>query len=269
MKSARHDRLGAASVASELLNETSTLPLAAQVTTLHNAGTAFFLAGNLDTALSSWERSFEVACALKLPTQQVRIAAHIAGMYSDLRDDAQTALWMSRALGAASDAPEPAQTLYLLSQQICRAFESGDIDHAEELLDSAQDLDLFSHGVTRCRWGRAFELLLQVRRCRVSDADRELAKAIFADRASSISGYRDLEIAAAAETLMTKDSTEAAKLLRIYLDDEREHHRLMDRQLGDVLRRLGLKLGKNVDFAALRSPKHPLPDGGLALSSRP
>ena len=97
------------------------------------------------------------------------------------------------------------------------------------------------------------DLFLRARQSRLTSADNNLARVIFAESDSSISGYRDVEIAAAAEVLIRADPSEARELVAKYLDNERNEHRLIARQLTDVLTRLGLD--RSVLAAAFNAPK--------------
>jgi len=238
LRSAKDDRQGAARLASELLAASKSETPVCRIPIQHNCGVAFLLAGNTAAAIESWEAAFETATSLRSPSQQVRTALLIAGVYADLYEDGLWDLWLSRATEAEISAAGIVNNFELPVLQICRWFVAGNLVEIEALLRKGNEEGWFVIGRTRQHWGFAFNMFLRIRKGSSRSEDEAAARAIFANRDRSISGVRDFEIAVAGAALGRRHRNEAIGRVHQYLECERRTQRPLDRQLSETIREL-------------------------------
>jgi hypothetical protein len=122
--------------------------------------------------------------------------------------------------------------------RILRAFAAGDMMAVDYLLDEADDSGMFNDGTVRQRWGRAIRLLVKARKGQTNSEDEETARSVFRDFVSSMHGYRDIEVAAAATILERNHREEALFLVNKYIETERATRRPIARPLAETIQRL-------------------------------
>jgi len=228
----------AADVAQRLLAEAKSHPPAAAALHQQNAGLAFFLGGRIGMALDTWRRGFELACECDSKSLQFRLALALATVNLDICEDRQYEFWLEQAMAVTVQAPENAEYLNLFVVQIDGALSRGDLAAAEDCLARGRASKVFTTGTTALRWERGLSLIIRARRAEATPADERLARLIRSERVASISGFRDLEIAAAAEVLSVRYVEEARELVRDYATNERSSRRLVHRELWRVTRSL-------------------------------
>ena len=238
VSSIREEWRSAMETAQKLLTQVEKCPAATRTIHQLNAGLAFFLGGQIESGLAAWRLAFDSASECKSPSMQLRAAVFLATINLDLCNDAEYEFWLRQGIAATLQAPELANHFDLLVVQLEGALSHGDFSAAEAHLERARLSEAFCGSMTRVRWGRAFNLMLRALRAVSTPVDEQLARAILEDRVPSISGFRDLEIAAAAEVLSVNDADEARALIRDYLTGERSGRRLINRELARVSRRL-------------------------------
>jgi len=235
-----------------LLAQTEKFPAVTRTVHQLNAGLVFFLGGEIQRSLATWKQAFDSACECKSPSLQLRSALFLATVNLDLCNDAEYESWVCHGIAATHQAPELAHHFDLFVVQIEGALSRGDLVAAQAHLERARLATAFCGSATRVRWGRGFNLMVRARQADLTPADEQLAREIGQDRATSISGFRDLEIAAAAEVLGVHSAAEARALIKHYVTTERSSRRLVNRELVRVTRRF---------FAAAEL------DGALAVSN--
>jgi len=238
VRSVKGEWSAAIETAAELLIEVEKQPLGSRVSHQLNAGLGFCLAGQIQLGLAAWENAFQSACACRSPSAQLRAGLHLAAVNLDLCDEPRTQYWLERCVAATVQAPELENHFNLFVVQIEAALARNDLVAAEELLERGRTFDAFSTSATRLRWGRALSLILRARRGEVDPGDQELARTLRTERVPSVSGFRDMEVAAAAEVLSGEFPEEARELLAEYVATERSNKRLVGRALARVSRQL-------------------------------
>ena len=238
VRSVKGEWSAAFEIATQLLAEVERQPVGSRAAHQLNAGLGFFLGGQVQPALAAWEKAFDSACACRSPSTQLRSGLLLATVNLDLHDEARTEFWLERCIAATAHAPELENHFNLFVVRIEAALARNDLVTAEEVLERGRAFDAFSTSTTRLRWGRALSLMIRARRGDIASADEELARALRSERVPSISGFRDIEIAAAAEVLSAKHPTEARDLITDYVAAERSSKRLVGHALARISRRL-------------------------------
>jgi hypothetical protein len=224
--------------AQRLLAQTEKFPAVTRTVHQLNGGLVFFLGGEIEQSLAIWKQAFDSASECKSPSLQLRSALFLATVNLDLYNDADYESWVCHGIAATRQAPELGHHFDLFVVQIEGALSRGDLAAAQTHIERARSVNAFSGSTTRARWGRGFGLMLRARKADLTPADEQLAREIGQDRASSISGFRDLEIAAAAEVLGIRYAAEARALIKHYVTTERSTRRLVNRELARVSRQL-------------------------------
>jgi len=238
LNSVKGDWDSAATSAERLLAEVQGCPPGPRALHQQNAGLAFFLGGRIRTALDTWRQGFELARECNSQSLQLRLALALASVNLDAYDNREYDFWIEQAIAVTLQAPEHADYLNLFVVQIEGALSRADLAVAEAWLDRGRSSNVFSTGMTGARWERGLRLIIRTRRGDVTPLDEQLARSIRAERVASISGFRDLEIAAAAEVLSVRHEEEARELIRQYAATERSRRRLVHRELWRVTRNL-------------------------------
>jgi hypothetical protein len=213
-----------------------------QATIQQNCGIALVVAGKPHAAIVAFQKAFGAACLAQSPSQQVRLASLVAGVYADLFDDDNCEVWISRAEEAAGRAKVFVENFDLQLIQLCRSFTLGTPRETQECVLSAREQGLFSGSPIRERWGRALSLLAEVKAAPPSPDHERAARELIEFRSDMLSGVRDFEIAAAATILAVRDPQEAIRAVRDYLALERLHRHPIDRQLTETIRQLQVSL---------------------------
>ena len=229
---------GAARTAEELMRAAEGKRPGRQATIQQNCGIALTLAGKPHAAIDAFQRAFHGACLAQSPSQQVRLACLVAGVYADLLDDENWDAWLSRAIEADSRASVLIEVFDIPVMQICRSFARRRISETQELLSRENKQRHFSGSPIRERWGKVFSLLAEVRSAPTSAEHERAARELIDASTGGISGVRDFEIATAATILAVRDRNAALKAIRDYLASERRGRQLIDRQLTETIREL-------------------------------
>jgi DNA-binding SARP family transcriptional activator len=240
LRSANQDWDQVSGIADQLLMVAENKRPAARPTIQHNCGVAFSIAGKPYAAIDAWQRVFEQAVLVRCWSQQVRAASLIAGVYADLYDDESCDAWISRAVEADRRSAGLFDGFDLPVIQIFRSLAAADVAKAALLLAEGRQQGRFSGSPTRERWGAAFDLLVKSKQGASSEADQRIASEFASRRDGTLSGVRDVEVAAAANILAVHDRDAATKLISTYLRKERRGRQLIDRQLSDTIRELKL-----------------------------
>jgi tetratricopeptide (TPR) repeat protein len=238
LRSAKEDRDGAADIANELFGEIESQPLDVGLSAALNCGIALLLAGKLEQSVALLEKAYQRSVGVRSIGHQIRIAMVLGTLYDDMPDDRNWDIWLSRATDLAIHNPDLAQSFDLVVMRILRAFAAGDMMAVDYLLDEADDSGMFNDGTVRQRWGRAIHLLVKARKGPANSEDEETARSVFRDCVSSMHGYRDIEVAAAATILERNYREEALSLVNKYIEKERATRRPIARPLAETIRRL-------------------------------
>jgi len=204
----------------------------------HNCGIALILAGRPHAAIGALQEAFSAACLARSPSQQIRVASLVAGVYADLFDDENMDIWICRAAEASTRAGGPVEPFDLIVIQICRSFIRQTVVETEKLLSQERERGHFAGSPVRERWGKAFSLLADARAGTTSAAHERAARELVQTPNNVAPGLRDFEIAAAAANLAVRDKAGALQVIRNYLTSERVGPQLIDRFLAETMREL-------------------------------
>jgi len=252
---AKDDWVAAATVADQLMRAAEGKRPGRRTTLQLNCGIALNLGGKPHAAIDAWQRAFEAAGLSHAASHQVRLAALIAGVYTDLFDDQRSDEWLTLATEAQTRATGLVDTFALPVMKLSRSFALEDMSLTGRLLDEANEQGAFFGSPVRRRWGQAFSLLAEVRMGSPSPTHEAAARVLIQSPESGISGVRDFEIATAATILGWRDPRGALDVIRAYLSTERVSRQLLDRQLALTIQQL------ETTQSVIDGPTHTSPSG--------
>src|SRR5262245_35770597 len=187
----------------------------------HNCGIALNLAGKPQAAIDAWQRAFGAAAVVQSPSQQVRLASLVAGVYADLFDDQKWESWLALAVEANARAGGFIDNFDLPVMHLCRAFALEDELLVKTLMGEAREKGTFTGSPVRQRWGHAFQLFSETLFGRPSPEHEAAARNLVAIREQGLSGVRDFEIAVAATVIGARDPEGGQAVIQKYVATER------------------------------------------------